>query len=82
MADMCAHCGRALEREEVGTIWCSTPLGMTTLKTCKTQECGKGALAVRPEWAMLKGNKPPESKAEKSRKHAYEDRERAALSGE
>ena len=65
MLTECAYCMKPLEPEEVGTIWCDTPLGMTTLKTCKTQECGKGALAARPGWKMRKDNQPPMSKKEK-----------------
>ena len=56
-------CDAVLEGDAVGVIWCDTPLGMATLKTCRTQECGRAALAARPDWKMRKGNKPPEPKA-------------------
>jgi hypothetical protein len=55
----CAGCGEAVPVEEVGTIWCRSPLGMSVLHTHRSQDCGRAALAKRPELRMYPQNRPP-----------------------
>lgn len=61
----CAGCAQPIPDRKEGTIWCDTPLGLAALLTCKTQECGRAALAKHPDWKMRKGNQPPKSADEK-----------------
>lgn len=70
MLTECAGCGEPIPEGEEGTIWCDHPLGMCVLKTHKTQECGRLALAKNPEHKMRKNNQPPISKKERTMREA------------
>lgn len=60
----CAGCGEWVRGAEAASIWIDHPLGLTALRTHRTQECAKAAVAAS-EGKLRPGNRPPESKAEK-----------------
>jgi hypothetical protein len=59
----CEGCGQELPYNDAGVIWCDAPLGHTVLKTHKTQECGRAALAKHPGYKMLPGNRPQQGRS-------------------
>lgn len=64
----CDGCGERIEAGTEGTIWCDGPLGLSVLRTHRTQECGRAALEARDGYRMRAGNKPPESKDARARR--------------
>lgn len=70
----CAGCGEIVDGSEAASIWIDHPLGLTALRTHRTQECAKAALAAS-ECKMMPGNRPPMSATEKL-KEAKENGER------
>lgn len=54
-------CGKILEDAESATLWMNSDLGLTTLRSCRNQECAKKAVlaAEAMGWKLRKGNLPP-----------------------
>lgn len=77
----CRGCGVPLAEGEEGNVWVQTPIGMTCLKVCRTQECGRAAIQASGG-RMLPGNHPPIGDKERDRlereRRAREDAERRA----
>lgn len=55
----CAACGELLDGADTATLWMNTPYGLSTLRSCRTQECARAASVSRPGWKLRKGNRPP-----------------------
>lgn len=56
----CAGCGAAVENRESATLWMTTPLGLSTLRACPSQECARLAIERAPAgWRLRPGNLPP-----------------------